>query len=127
MSLPTRPDIEEFISLTNKLADAKTELSALEWEFEKSKAHNIKNALSSGVSNKSRAVDYAKVIGNCDADEQYLDGLVSRMIDKKRDITILYGRVEAWKSNKDLYRSDSYHQVGGRFGGSLLDGGADND
>jgi|GEM_PF-3035156 len=123
MSLPTRPDVEEFIALTNELADAKTALNSLEWEFEKAKAHNIKNVLMSNVSNKSRAVDYAKVIGNSDTDENYLDGLMSRIIGKKRDITMLYGKIEAWKANKDLYRSDSYHQVGGRFGGSMLDGG----
>ena len=113
MSLPTRPDIEEFIALTNQLADAKTDLATLEWEFEKAKAHNIKNALSSSVSNKSRAVDYAKVIGNCDRDEQYLDGLMSRIINKKRDITVLYGRVQAWEAQKDLYRTDSYHMIRG--------------
>jgi len=124
--LPTRPDINEFVDLTSQLADVKTDLTTLEWEFEKAKAHNIKNALSSNISNKSRAVDYAKVIGNDDKDEQYLDGLMSRIINKKRDVTILYGKIEAWKSNKELYRSDSYHQVTGRFGGSLLDGGADD-
>lgn len=121
MSLPTRPDIDEFISLINKLADAKTDLATFEWEFEKSKAHNIKEALASSISNKSRAVDYVKVIGNNDKEEKYLDGLMSRIISKKRDITMLYGRVEAWKANKELYRSDSYHQVTGRFGGSILE------
>lgn len=123
MALPTRPDIEEFIKLTNSLADAKTNLANLEWEFEKAKAHNIKDALLSGVSNKSRAVDYAKVIGNSDKDEKYLDGLMNRIISTKREITILYGRIEAWKANKEIYRTDSYHQVTGSrgFGGSLLE------
>lgn len=121
MSLPTRPNVDEFISLINKLADVKTDLATFEWEFEKSKAHNIKEALTSNISNKSRAVDYVKVIGNNDKEERYLDGLMSRIITKKKDITMLYGRVEAWKANKELYRSDSYHQVTGRFGGGLLE------
>lgn len=125
--LPTRPDINEFVDLTSQLADVKTDLANLEWEFEKAKAHNIKSALLSNVSNKSRAVDYAKVIGNTEKDEIYLNGLMTRIINKKRDVNILYGKIEAWKANKELYRSDSYHQVTGRFGGSLLDGGNEQD
>jgi len=113
--IPTRPDIDEFNKLINELADTKTDLANLEYEFEKAKAHNVKDALSSDISNKSRAVDYVKVIGNSEKDEQYLDGLMSRIISKRREITILYGKIEAWKSNKELYRTDSYHQVtGGR-------------
>jgi len=121
MALPTRPDIDDYVKLTNELADVKTDLANLEWEFEKAKAHNVKDALSSDISNKSRAVDYVKVIGNSDKDEKYLDGLMSRIISKKREITILYGKIEAWKSNKELYRTDSYHQVTGSRGGSLLE------
>lgn len=119
--LPTRPDVNDYIELTNSLADAKTSLANLEWEFEKAKAHNIKTALTSDIGNKSRAVDYVKIIGNTDKDENYLDGLMSRIINLKRDITMFYGKIEAWKSNKDLYRTDSYHQVTGSRGGSLLE------
>lgn len=124
MTLPTRPDVNDFIDLTNQLADAKTTLSELEWEFEKAKAQYIKETLSSNVPNKSRAVDYAKVIGNDEKQGKYLDGLMSRIRDVKRTITILYGKIEAWKSNKDLYRTDSYHQVTGSHGvGSWLGDG----
>lgn len=122
--IPTRPNVDEFIKLTDKLADAKTELATLEWEFEKAKASNIKQALSSGISNKSRAVDYVKVIGNDDKQAKYLDGLMQRIISKRRDITIIYGELEAWKSNKELYRTDSYHQVTGSRGSFL---GADDE
>lgn len=121
--IPTRPDVNEFINLIDRLADAKTNLSDLEWELEKAKAHNIKNALTSDISNKSRAVDYAKIIGNDDKDEKYVDGLMTRIIKIKRDITILYGQIEAWKARKDLYRSDSYFQVTSRMGADFSGGG----
>lgn len=119
--IPTRPDIDEFLDLTDKLADAKTELAQFEWEFEKAKAQYVKQALSSDISNKSRAVDYVKVIGNDDKQGGYLDGLTSRMISKKRDIMIMYGKIEAWKSNKELYRTDSYHQVTASRGAAYED------
>ena len=121
MTLPTRPDINEFIDFTNQLADVKTNLANLEWELEKAKAHNIKDALDSDIKNKSRAVDYVKVIGNDDKQGGYLDGLTSRMISKKRDIMIMYGKIEAWKSNKELYRTDSYHQVTASRGAAYED------
>jgi len=117
--IPTRPDINEFINYTNDLADSKTDLANLEWELEKARAHNIKNVLTSDIKNKSRAVDYAKVIGSTEKDEKYVDGLMARVIKIKRDITILYGKIEAWKANKDLYRSDSYFQVTSRVSGNL--------
>lgn len=114
--IPTRPDINEFIDLTNQLADAKTDLANLEWEFEKARAQNVKEALSSDISNKSRAVDYVKIIGNNEKQGIYLDGLMSRIINRKRDVTILYGKLQAWEAAKDIYRSDSYHTIRGSLG-----------
>jgi hypothetical protein len=111
--IPTRPNIGDFINLVNELADAKTDLATLEWELEKAKAHNIKTALTSDISNKSRAVDYAKIIGNTDTDEKYIDGLMNRVIKLKRDVSILYGKIQAWESAKDIYRSDSFHMIRG--------------
>jgi len=117
MSLPTRPDVGDYIQLTSELADVKTDCSDLEYELEKFKAHNVKKAMDAGA--KTRAIDYVKVIGNTPADEIYIDGMMKKINSKKREITILYGRIEGWKSNRDLYRTDSYHQVTGRM--SLAD------
>jgi len=110
--------MDEFIALTNTLADQKAKCTELEYAFEKAKAHYIKTAMDSKA--KTRAIDYVKVIGNTAKDEEYLDGMKRQIIELNRQITISYGKIEAWKSNKDLYRTDSYHQITGRAG-SLID------
>lgn len=111
MGLPTRPDLDEFIQITSELADARAKYSELEYTFEKTRARNIKNAMDNHV--KTRAIDYIKVLGNSEKEEQYLDWLKKQMIDLNRQITVLYGRARAWEAGKDLYRSDSYHMIKG--------------
>jgi hypothetical protein len=112
MSIPTRPDIDKFIVLINELADKKSQLANSEYEYEKDKAHNIKRAMDDKA--KTRAIDYVKVIGITEEDEKRLDGLKKHIINLNREITILYGKIEAWKAEKEIYRTDSFHQVTGR-------------
>lgn len=114
MSLPTRPNMDEYIQFVDQLADKKAEYSRKEYLFAKTTAHNIKKAKLSGA--KTRDIDFVKVIGNNTKEEEFLDALKEEMVELQREITVLYGKMEAWKSNRDLYRSDSYHQVTGSSG-----------
>jgi len=115
---PERPDVEEFIKYVDTLADLQDDLNKLEYEYDKKVAINIRGAIQRGA--KSREIDCVKILGNNDEEQRVLDGLKASINERKKAIRILWGKIEAWKAGKDLYRTDSYHQVTGRegFGGS---------
>lgn len=109
--LPERPDVNEYIALNDDLADVKDHLLKLEYSYEKKVAANIRTAMNRGA--KTRELDVIKILGNNDEEEKYLDSLVNNIHDTKKAVSILYGKINAWQSRKELYRSDLYNQVGG--------------
>lgn len=110
--LPERPNVEEFIKLVDALADIQDELNKMEYEYSKKVAINVRNAINRGA--KTRELDCVKVLGNTEEEEKVLDGLQQQMFDRKKAVRILWGKIEAWKSQKELYRTDSYHTVTGK-------------
>jgi len=110
--LPERPDVEKFIKLVDNLADVQDELNKTEYQYSKKVANNVRSAIKRGA--KTREIDCVKVLGNTEEEQKVLDGLMETIHDRKKAVRILWGKVEAWKASKDLYRVDSYHQVGSR-------------
>jgi len=110
--LPERPDVEEFIKLVDKLADVQDELNRLEYGYSKMVANNIRSAINRGA--KTRELDCVKVLGNTDEEQRVMDGLMEQIHDRKKVVRMLWGKIEAWKAKKELYRTDSYHQITGR-------------
>lgn len=106
-----RPDVKDFIGLIDSLADIQDELNKTEYEYNKKVATNVRSALRRGA--KTKELDCVKVLGNNDEEERVLDGLLVAINDRKKAVRILWGKIEAWKASKDLYRVDSYHQIGG--------------
>ena len=110
--LPERPDVEEFIKIVDNLADIQDELNKMEYEYSKKVATNIRSAINRGA--KTRELDTVKVLGNTEEEQKVLDGLMDSIHDRKKAVRMLWGKVEAWKAKKDLYRTDSYHTIGGK-------------
>jgi nucleoid DNA-binding protein len=108
---PERPNVNEYSRLMDRLADLKDDVAKLEYQLEKSIANNIRTALQRGA--KTREVDCVKILGNSKQEERELDDLKQRIIETKKEINITQGRVYAWQASKDLYVTDSYHQVRG--------------
>ena len=110
--LPERPDVEKFIKLVDSVADIQDELNKMEYEYSKKVATNVRNAINRGA--KTRELDCIKVLGNTEEEQTVLDSLMNQINDRKKAIRILWGKIEAWKAEKELYRTDSYHQVTGK-------------
>jgi hypothetical protein len=109
---PERPNVEEFIQLVDALADLQDDLNKYEYEYSKKVAVYIREAMKREA--KTRELDCVKVLGNNEEEEKILDALQAQINDRKKAIRMLWGKIEAWKANKDLYRTDSYHQISGR-------------
>jgi len=109
---PERPNVENFIKYVDQLADLQDDLNKLEYVYSKTVATNVRNAIKRGA--KTRELDCVKVLGNNEEEQKKLDSLMEQIHERKKAIRILWGKVEAWKANKELYRTDSYHQVTGR-------------
>lgn len=116
---PERPDVEKFIKLIDRLADLQDDLNKKEYTYSKLVAVNVRKAIQRGA--KTRELDCVKVLGNDDVEKQVLDKLQQEIFDRKKDIRMVWGAIEAWKAEKDLYRTDSYHQVTGTPDGSFFD------
>lgn len=110
--LPERPDIKEFIKLVDNLADIQDELNKMEYQHSKKIATNVRSAISRGA--KTRELDCVKILGNTDEERKVLDGLMESIYDRKKAVRMLWGKIEAWKAKKELYRTDSYHQITGK-------------
>ncbi len=109
---PERPNVEEFIELVDKLADVQDELNKMEYEYSKKVANNVRSAINRGA--KTRELDCVKVLGNNEEEQKVLDGLQQQIFDRKKATRMLWGKIEAWKAQKELYRTDSYHQITGK-------------
>uniref|UniRef100_A0A6M3LAZ1 Uncharacterized protein n=1 Tax=viral metagenome TaxID=1070528 RepID=A0A6M3LAZ1_9ZZZZ len=109
---PERPNVEEFINLVDKLADVQDELNKIDYEYSKKVANNVRSAINRGA--KTRELDCVKVLGNNEEEQKVLDGLQQQIFDRKKATRMLWGKIEAWKAQKELYRTDSYHQVTGK-------------
>jgi hypothetical protein len=109
---PERPNVEEFIKLIDTLADLQDDLNKMEYEYSKKVAVNVRSAINRGA--KTRELDCVKVLGNSEEEQRILDGLQAQIFDRKKAIRILWGKIEAWKAQKELYRTDSYHQITGK-------------
>ncbi|MDD2731244.1 MAG: hypothetical protein PHW33_03940 [Candidatus Portnoybacteria bacterium] len=109
---PERPSVEEFIKLVDNLADVQDELNKMEYEYSKKVANNVRSAIHRGA--KTRELDCVKVLGNSEEEEKVLDGLQQQIFDRKKATRILWGKIEAWKAQKELYRTDSYHTITGK-------------
>ncbi len=107
----TRPDVAEFAHIINDLADVQDDLNKKEYEHKKLVATCKRTAMAAGA--KTREVELVEHLGNTPEEEAKLDGLMQSIFDRKRAVRILWGKVEAWKSHRDLYRSDSYHEFAG--------------
>lgn len=107
-----KPDLEEFIRLVDALADVQDELNRMEYEHSKKVATNVRTAIRRGA--KTRELDCVKVLGNTDEEHKILDALMDQIHDRKKAVRMMWGKIEAWKSQKELYRTDSYHQVTGK-------------
>jgi len=108
---PERPDIKEYARLLDKLADLKDDIAKLEWQLERTIAVNVRTALNKGA--KTREVDCVKSLGNDAKEASQLDMLKQAIIDAKKNLNATQGKVYAWQAGKDLYVTDSYHQVRG--------------
>ena len=106
-----RPDINEFVKTVNDLADVQDDLNKKEYEYKKLVANCKRDAMKSGA--KTREVENVEFLGNNKAEEAKLDALMLSIFDRKKAVRILWGKLEAWKSQRDLYRTDSYHEVTG--------------
>ena len=110
--LPERPNVEEFIKIVDNLADIQDELNKMEYQYSKRVANNVRSAISRGA--KTRELDCVKVLGNTEEEQKVLDGLMESIYDRKIAVRMLWGKIEAWKAKKELYRTDSYHQITGK-------------
>ena len=110
--LPERPDVEEFIKIVDNLADIQDELNKMEYQYSKKVATNVRSAITRGA--KTRELDCVKVLGNNEEEQKLLDALMESIQDRKKAVRMLWGKVEAWKAKKELYRTDSYHQITGK-------------
>lgn len=110
--LPERPNVEEFIRTIDELADIQDELNKMEYQYSKLVATNVRSAISRGA--KTRELDCVKVLGNNDEEQKALDALQEQIQDRKKATRMLWGKIEAWKAQKELYRTDSYHQITGK-------------
>lgn len=110
--LPERPDVEEFIKIVDDLADIQDELNKMEYQYSKKVATNVRSAITRGA--KTRELDCVKVLGNNEEEQKLLDALMESIQDRKKAVRMLWGKVEAWKAKKELYRTDSYHQITGK-------------
>ena len=110
--IPDRPNVDEFISIINDLADVQDDLNRQEYEYKKTVAGYKKTAMQAGK--KTREVEIVEYLGNTPEEEKVLDEMMLKILDRRKAVRILWGKVEAWKANKDLFRSDSYHIVTGR-------------
>jgi len=109
---PERPDVEEFIKIVDNLADIQDELNKMEYEYSKKVATNVRTAINRGA--KTRELDCVKVLGNTEEEQKVMDALMEQIHDRKKAVRMLWGKIEAWKAKKELYRTDSYHQVTGK-------------
>ena len=121
--LPNRPDIREFARIVDELADLQDALNKKEYVYEKRVAQNLRVAMQRGA--KTRELDHIKILGNNETEEAALDNLMTEIHELKRAVRIKWGAVEAWKADKELYKSDSFHLVGGR--GGFIDTSEDNE
>ena len=110
--LPERPDVEEFIRTVDKIADTQDELNRMEYIYDKKVAANVRSALGRGA--KTRELDCVKVLGNNEEEQKILDSTMESIYDRKKAVRMLWGKIEAWKAKKELYRTDSYHQITGK-------------
>lgn len=111
---PERPDVEEFIKLVDSLADAQDELNKMEYQYSKKIATNVHSAIGRGA--KTRELDCVKVLGNNEEEQKALDALMEQIHDRKKTVRMLWGKIEAWKAQKELFRTDSFHQITGKPG-----------
>lgn len=107
----TRPDIAEYAQIVNDLAEVQDDLNKKEYQYKKLVATYKRTAMKVGA--KTREVEIVEHLGNNPEEEKTLDILMESIFDRKRAVRILWGKLEAWKSNRDLYRSDSYHEFAG--------------
>lgn len=114
--LAERPDLDEYYSLSDDIVDYKYKLNKAERILSKLGALSIKEALLRGA--KTREVDIIKIVGNNLEQENELDKLHNEIIELKRSVDSVQGKIYAWLSKKDLYIADSYHQVRGTFRGA---------
>ncbi len=106
-----RPDIAEFAQIINDLAEVQDDLNKKEYQYKKLVATYKRIAMNAGA--KTREVEIVEHLGNTPEEEKKLDTLMQSIFDRKRAVRILWGKLEAWKSHRDLYRSDSYHEFAG--------------
>lgn len=106
-----RPNINVFIGMVNDLAAVQDDLNKSEYTYKKLVAECRRTAMKNGA--KTREVDNVEFLGNNSDEESKLDKLMMDIFDRRKAIRILWGKIEAWKSSRDLYRTDSYHMVGG--------------
>ena len=117
--LPERPDVEEFIRTVDELADIQDELNKMEYQYSKKVATNVRSAIARGA--KTKELDCVKVLGNNEEEQKALDALQEQIQDRKKATRMLWGKIEAWKAQKELYRTDSYHQITGKPDKSFFD------
>lgn len=106
-----RPDLEVYTGLCDKVADLKDKVLKLEHEHEKLIAHYLKEAMERGA--KTRELDVVKVIGNTEKQEKELEKLIKEIFSTKKEILLTQGNINVWLASKDLYVTDSYHQIRG--------------
>jgi hypothetical protein len=116
--LPERPELEDLLHYSDEYANAKYEEQVAEYECDVFVARCMRIAATSGA--KSREIDIVKYIGNTEEDALKINELKMRMIEARKKANISYGKTEAWKAQKDLYRTDSYNMVGGMPNGSFF-------
>jgi hypothetical protein len=109
--LTTRPNTDDYIKITNDLAVARDQLSKREYQLEKIKAKNVRIAMQNKAT--TRTAEVVKVIGNNEEEEQELDKLNYEIIELKRVISLLFGKLELWRAQKDLYISDTRQMAKG--------------
>lgn len=98
--------------MINDLADLQDDLNKLEYQYKKMVATYKRDAMKLGA--KTREIECVEYLGNSEEEERKLSTLMGSIFDRRRAVRILWGKVEAWKAQKDIWRSDSFHQITGR-------------
>lgn len=109
--LAERPNLLVYAELSDNLYELKKQLGKAEWELDKVTAVNMKSAIKRKATGKE--TDVVKVIGEDQDDLRLIEDLRNKILNLKKEIGVTQGKLKVWEFTRDLYISDSYHQVRG--------------
>jgi hypothetical protein len=102
----TRPDLDDYAKLLEKLTDVKHRLKVAEDQKEIFAAKCLRKAKELKV--KTRDYDYVKIIGNDEDDEKMMIEFRKVIADLSKQLGQLYNQQRIWEAHKDLYKAETY-------------------